>query len=124
LQKTVDIAAMNGDPIRPGSDPGSPENIAHKSPLLKMDATRPPTIEIGYLEFPRMIYKWPKQKFSLSRRKNELGEIERFQIANEAQSKTVSNQAEFDAAVKAGWKKEHYVLPDVPEFFEEDDAAS
>lgn len=122
MQRTVDIVAMTGDPVRPGSDPSSPENQSRRDPMIKMDPAKPPTIDIGYREFPRMVYKHPKQKFSKRRRRNDLGEIEVYQVANEAEAKLVHNKEDFDAALKSGWKKEHYVLPEVPEFMEEEEA--
>ena len=89
-------------------------------PIIKMDLSNPPTVNIAHAEFPRMVYRWPKKPFSVARRRNELQEIEKFCVANEAESKIVQNKEELEAALKAGWKKEHYVAPAPPEFFEEE----
>lgn len=99
MQKAVDDAALNPTP---GGE--------HK-PVLKMELAKPPVKDIGMIQFPMMVYKWPKEPFSIERRRNELAEIEKYLVPNEAAVKTVANADELESALKSGWRKQHYVLP-------------
>lgn len=108
MQRAIDNAAMTGD---------------RDHPVLKLDVTKPPTVEIGYQGFPKMVYKYPKEKFRNHRQFNQFKEVESVKVANEAAFKIVNDKAELEAALKGGWKTQAYVVPDVPEFDDEEVAS-
>lgn len=60
-----------------------------------MDLSKPPVKEIGYLEYPRMVYKHPKDK------------------TQEHRTHIVNSKAEFEAAMDQGYLKSPHI-PEAP----------
>lgn len=85
-------------------------------PLLQMDAATPPTKPIPWQEFPRCVYKHPKQPYKKIEHFNVHHELVRVEtVPAEAQSKVVKDKKELDAALKDGWVKEPFVPQPLPD---------
>jgi hypothetical protein len=83
--------------------------------LVSLDPSKPPVKQIPHMEFPRVVYKHPKEPFKIVVHRNQNHEIvEEERIPAEHLTKTVNDAKELAAALKDGWVKEPY-LPQAPE---------
>ena len=104
---TVDEEKMNPAPPRPGEP-------AKK--LLSLDPAHPPVKPIPHMEFPRVVYTWPKEPFKLIEHRNanhELVQTER--VPAEHLTRLVNDEKELKKAMAEGWVKEPYVAPPPPD---------
>lgn len=85
-------------------------------PLLQMDSATPPTKAIPYMEYPRVVYKHPRQPYKKVEHFNVHHELVRVEtLPAEHQTKVVSDKKELDAALKDGWVKEPFVPQPPPD---------
>src|SRR6185437_12988538 len=85
-----------------------------------MDLNNPPVRSIPFQEYPRLVYKHPKRPFREVKRRDAAGNtVEVTYEPSEHKYKSVSSQAEFEQALKDGWRKEPYVASGVPDPLDE-----
>lgn len=73
-------------------------------------ATGIPVKQIPYLEFPRVVYKHPKEPFRTIEHRNAQHEIVQTEmVLAEHLTMLVNDQKELDRALKQGWVKEPYI---------------
>lgn len=104
-QRTIDEDRMNTDPMkmRPGV-----------TPLMSLDMAKPPTKEIDYFEFPRVVYKHPKEPHMKVEHRNNMHEVVRTELVpTEHITRLVQDKHELKKAQEDGWVKESYV-PQAP----------
>lgn len=81
-----------------------------------LDIGKPPLRSIPHMEFPKCIYKHPKDKFKTVRVKDERGVVvEEYKEPTTHLTKIVNTKAELDKALKDGWVKEPYIPADLPD---------
>lgn len=81
-----------------------------------LDITKPPLRQIPHMEFPKVIYKHPKEKIQTVRVRDERGNVvEEYKEPTTHIAKKVNNKAELDKALKEGWVREPYVPADLPD---------
>jgi hypothetical protein len=74
-----------------------------------------PVKNIGYLEFPRVIYMHPNEPFQEIEHRNDRFEVVSTDLVpTEHLAKVVNNDAELKAALQEGWVKEPYVPKPAP----------
>lgn len=105
---TIDVEKMNKQASYDVSAaPNSPTGI--------------PVKQIPILEFPRVVYKHPKQDFRTILHRNNKHEVVHEEVVPaEHMSKLVNDRKELEAALKEGWHKEPYIPKPVPVHAEED----
>lgn len=84
--------------------------------VVALDPAKPPVKTIPYLEYPRVVYKHPKDPYRVVEHRNtqhEIVQVER--IPSEHISKLVNDERELAAALKDGWVKEPYVAAPAPD---------
>jgi hypothetical protein len=82
--------------------------------LVSMDPASPPTKEIPFMEFPRVVYKHPTKPYQIKEHRNTHHEVVHVEkIPSEHISKLVADKKELEAAMKDGFVKEPY-LPAPP----------
>lgn len=83
--------------------------------LTALDPAKPPVKEIPHLEFPRVIYKHPKEPFRTIVHRNAQHEVvDQERVPSENLARVVKDAAELEAALKEGWVKEPYVPKAAP----------
>lgn len=71
-----------------------------------------PVKQIPILEFPRCMYMHPKEPLKTIEHRNARHEIVDIEtVLAEAESRVVKDEAEMQAALKQGWRKEPYIQP-------------
>lgn len=82
--------------------------------LVSMDLHRPPVVSIPHMDFPRIVYKHPKEPFRTIEHRNARHElVEEEIVATEHLTLTVADKEELKAALAEGWVKDPY-LPQTP----------
>lgn len=84
--------------------------------IQSLDLAKPPVKSIPHAEFPRVIYKHPKEPFRVVVHRNANFEVvgeER--VPSEHLARKVNDAKELAAALKEGWVKEGYVAPPLPD---------
>lgn len=83
-------------------------------PMLSMELHNPPTRQILHADFPRIVYKHPREAFRTIEHRNARHEVVQEEIvAAEHLTLRVENKADLEKALKAGWVKEPYI-PEAP----------
>lgn len=105
---TVDIEKMSKQPsFDVTAAPNTPTGIPMK--------------QIPILEFPRVVYKWPKQEFRTILHRNNKHEVVHEEVVpTEHLTKVVNDKKELAAALKEGWVEQPYIAKPVPVQAEED----
>ena len=100
----IDEEKMVTDPLQ--AKPGA-------QPLVQLDPAKPPVKVIPHLEFPRIVYKHPKEPFYKVEHRNAQREVVDVEF-RPAEHKTlkVNDAKELAAALKEGWVKEPYIAPE------------
>jgi hypothetical protein len=101
----IDEDRMATDPmkIKPGVQP-----------LASLDPAKPPVKSIPHQEYPRVVYRHPKEAFRKIEHRNAHQELVHVEtVPAEHLTKLVSDEKELKAALKDGWVKEPYV-PEAP----------
>jgi len=81
-----------------------------------LDISKPPLRQIPHLEYPKVIYLWPKEPFKLVRVKNDRGEVvEEYKEATTHKAMKVENKEEMEKQLSKGWRKEPYLPKEVPD---------
>lgn len=84
-------------------EPGKPS-------LASMDPAKPPLKEIPFLDFPRVLYKHPKEPTRKIIHRNAKHEVVEEEIVlTEHLTMSVQNEEELAKAIKQGWVKKPYV---------------
>ena len=84
--------------------------------LVSLDPANPPTKEIPFIEFPRVVYKHPKEPFYKVEHRNNLREIVQTEmLPSEHQALLINNKKELEKAEKDGWVLNPYVPPPLPD---------
>lgn len=84
--------------------------------IQSLDPAKPPLKHIPHAEFPKVVYKHPKEPFRIVVHRNTNFEVvgeER--IPSEHLTRKVSDAKELAAALKEGWVKEPYLAPPLPD---------
>jgi hypothetical protein len=103
---TVDIEAMTADPVR------NPD----KKVLVAMDLAKPPVKQIPHLEFPRVVYMHPKERYRKIEHRNALHELVDIEmVPAEHIARVVADKRELEQALKDGWQKEPFVFQADPD---------
>jgi hypothetical protein len=83
--------------------------------IVSLDMAKPPTREIEFLEFPRVIYKHPKEPFVKIEHRNNMKELVFTELVPaEHLTRIVNSKAELEKAMKDGWVKDPYVPQAAP----------
>ena len=83
-------------------------------------ATGIPVKQIPFLEFPKVVYKHPKQAFRTIFHRNDKQEVVREEVvANEHLTKLVQDKKELKAALDEGWNEKPYIPEPVKEAVDE-----
>lgn len=86
------------------------------TPLVTLDPANPPTMPIPYQEFPRIVYKHPREAYRKVEHRNAMREIVQVEmVANEHIAKSVADQGELDQALAAGWVIKPYIPEQPPD---------
>lgn len=84
--------------------------------ILSLDPAKPPVKSIPHMEFPRVVYKHPREPFLTIEHRNakhELVELET--VPAEHLTRVVADKAELDRALDEGWVKEPYLAKAPPD---------
>lgn len=85
-----------------------------KAAIVSMDPAKPPVKQIPHAEYPRVVYRHPKEPFKVIVHRNTQHEIvEEERVPSEHLSKVVNDAKELAVALKDGWVKEPYI-PQAP----------
>jgi len=104
---TVDNDRLSSDPAR--MKPGV-------TPLVTLDPANPPTVQIPHMDFPRVVYKHPREAFRKVEHRNSMREVVEVEmVANEHLTRVVANQADLDQALVAGWVTKPYIPEPAPD---------
>lgn len=75
-----------------------------------------PMKQIPILEYPRVVYKHPREPFKTILHRNTKQEIVREEmVQSEHLTKVVEDEKQLKAALKEGWVKEAYVPQELPD---------
>lgn len=81
--------------------------------ILSLDPAKPPTRFIPHAEYPRVVYKHPREPFTVIEHRNAKHElVEEETVPAEHISKLVNDAKDLEKALAEGWVKEPY-LPKV-----------
>jgi len=84
--------------------------------ILSLDMAKPPTKEIPIAEFPRVVYKHPKEPYVLVEHRNNMHAVVHTEmVPAEHKTRLVQNKSELAEAMKDGWVKEPYIPKAAPE---------
>jgi|SRR5437899_12742806 len=101
---TIDEERMQSKP-KPGED---------TSILISLDPHKPPVKSIPHMEFPRIVYKHPREAFTTIEHRNARHEVvEEEVVPTEHLTMSVKDKTELEKALKSGWLKEPYI-PETP----------
>ena len=93
---TVDIDAMTSTPGKPG--------------IVSMDPAKPPVKAIPFMEYPRCIYKHPKEPYKIIIHRNAKHEVvDEERVPSEHLTRVVADKKELAEALKDGWALDAYV---------------
>jgi hypothetical protein len=82
--------------------------------LVSMDLHKPPVKNIPHAEFPRVVYKHPKEPFSTIEHRNAKHEVVHEEVVpNEHLTLVVNDKSGLKEALENGWVKEPYI-PQAP----------
>ena len=83
--------------------------------VTSLDPAKPPVREIPHMEFPRVVYKHPREPFrKIIHRNNKHEIVEEEIVPSEHMAMIVKDKDEFDKATREGWVKKPYI-PKPPE---------
>jgi hypothetical protein len=84
--------------------------------ILSMDPAKPPTKSIPHADFPRVVYKHPREPFLTIEHRNAKHElVEEEIVPAEHLTKVVADEVEMKAALAEGWVKEQYIPKPIPD---------
>lgn len=84
--------------------------------LVTLDPAKPPTVQIPHNEFPRVVYKHPKEAFRKIEHRNAMREIVQVEmVANEHLTRLVVDDKELKQALASGWDKKPYIPEPAPD---------
>lgn len=82
--------------------------------ILSLDPAKPPTKFIPHAEYPRALYKHPREPFrTIEHRNNKHELVDEEVVPNEHLVRVVADEAEMERALTEGWVKEAYI-PETP----------
>lgn len=85
-------------------------------PLASLDPANPPTKQIPHMEFPRVLYKHPKEAYKKVEHRNAQHEVVHVELVPaEHLTKVVADKKEMDAAIKQGWVIQPFIAPPPPD---------
>jgi hypothetical protein len=92
------------------------QNKEGTAPLVVLDPAKPPLKSIPHAEYPRVVYKHPREPFRAVEHRNTRHEVVDEEIVpNEHLAKAVADEKELRAALAEGWVKEPYIPKPVPD---------
>jgi hypothetical protein len=84
--------------------------------LTSLDPATPPTKQIPHLEYPRVVYKHPREPFRMIEHRNTLHEVVDVEkVPSEHLTQLVNTPEELEKALADGWVKEAYIAPPLPD---------
>ena len=101
---TIDEAKMKGT------------DEQQRGKIISMDPAKPPVKPIPFMEFPKVVYRHPREPFKVIVHRNANFEVvgeER--VPSEHLTRRVDDAKELSAALKDGWVKEPYIAPPLPD---------
>lgn len=92
------------------------QNKTGENPILSLDPHKPPVKEIPHMEFPKVVYKHPKEPFMTIEHRNARHElVEEEVVPTEHLTLKVENKAELEKALKQGWVLKPFIPPPLPD---------
>jgi hypothetical protein len=103
---TIDEAKMQGKP-----EPGQDSEV-----LVSLDPHKPPVKAIPHMDFPRVVYKHPREPFKTIEHRNARHElVEEEVIPTEHLTMRVDDKRALEKALKEGWVMEPYIQETPPD---------
>jgi hypothetical protein len=92
------------------------KDVPGKPAIVSMDPMKPPVKPIPHMDYPRVVYKHPKEPFKVVIHRNALHEVvQEERVPSEHLSRVVASKEEFDRALQEGWVADPYIPKAAPD---------
>lgn len=92
------------------------KSVPGKPAIISMDPAKPPVKPIPFNDFPRVMYKHPKEAYKIVEHRNTAHEVVHTErIPSEHLTKLVNDKKELATALEDGWVKEPYIASAAPD---------